>query len=308
MVSGPLVLARGVRKAYGPHAVLDGLDLSIERGERVAVLGLNGAGKTTLFRCLLGLVEFEGTLEVDGHPAGPAGKAARARIGYVPQQPPRFDLALDEFVDLFGTLRGLDRDRVEAGLEELGLSLREHGGKGLRDLSGGMLQKALLAVALAGRAPVLLLDEPTANLDPASRRDFLRALERVGRETTLLFASHRLDDVESLADRLLLLHRGRFAFDGPAAELRGVGRGGGRVWVQVPRDEKEALARTLEGCAAVREVRDRGAGLELSIETDRRGRVLAEIEGRGFTLLDFRTRAPALEEVMRRLAAGDGDR
>lgn len=301
MTSDPVVRAEGLTKRYGTQVVLDAVDLRVGRGERVAVVGLNGAGKTTLFRCLLGLADFDGALEVGGFPAGPSGKAARERIGYVPQQPPRFDLSLREFVRLFSALRGAEEGEVAGRLGDLGLSLDVHGGKALADLSGGMLQKALLAVALGSRPPLLLLDEPTANLDPASRRDFLRSLGRVDEGTTLLFASHRLDDVESLADRILVLHRGRFVFDGSPVELREGEAGGSRLWLQVPRGERGSLARELERCPSVRRVREEAAGIDLVVGRGRRARVLSEIEARGYALLDFRTRPPALEEVMRRV-------
>lgn len=215
----PMVEARGLTKRYEDRTVLDGIDFRIGRGERVALLGTNGAGKTTLFRCLLGLVGFEGRLEVDGRAAGAGAREVRALLAYVPQQPPLFDLSVAGFLDFFAGLRGIAPPDVHARLEGLGLPFGEVAAKPLRELSGGMLQKAYLALALATRAPVLILDEPTASLDPASRRDFLRHLAEVDADTTMILASHRLEEIEPLASRILVLAEGRLAFDGPAAEL-----------------------------------------------------------------------------------------
>lgn len=300
-----MIQAAGLTKRYGEHVILDGLQLSVEPGERVAILGLNGAGKTTLFRCLLGVAEFAGDLRVGGHPAGPHGREARRMIGYVPQQPPRFDLTLDGFVSLFVGLRGGSVDRTRTRLADFGLSPERHGGKSLRDLSGGMLQKAVLAVALAADAPVLLLDEPTANLDPGSRREFLEALGRVDSSTTLLFASHRLGDVEALAERLLVLHEGRFVYDG---DLGGLWRlaAGSRLLVMVPAEHRESLARTLEARSGVRAVRADGPGIDLQVEAGLELDLLNEIRESGTPLLDFRTRPPALEEVMAKLTGESG--
>ncbi|MFQ5679490.1 MAG: ABC transporter ATP-binding protein [Gemmatimonadota bacterium] len=245
---GAVVRATGLTKRYGNARILRDVHLSVSRGERVAVLGLNGAGKTTLFRCCLGLTPFEGELTVDGHPAGPAGREARRRIGYLPQQPPRFDLRLEEFLEIFAALRGMAAAGPREWLRELGLPLSEHGGKSLRELSGGMLQKALLAIALGSGSPVLLLDEPTANLDATSRREFLRALGQAEESTTLLFASHRLDDVESLATRLLVLHEGGFVFDGTAAEL--LERAGIDVRVWLDRARPPALEEVMQALVA----------------------------------------------------------
>ena len=214
-----MIQATRLTKRYGEHIVLNGLDLQVGQGERVAILGLNGAGKTTLFRCLLGLTRFEGDLQVGGFRAGPQGREARRLVGYVPQQPPGFDLTLERFIRLFSALRGASATAVRERLDGLGLSVSEHGHKSLRDPSGGMLQKAVLGIALGAEAPVLLLDEPTANLDAGSRREFLAALGRVDPATTLLFASHRLSDVEALADRLLVLDNGAFVYDGRPGKL-----------------------------------------------------------------------------------------
>lgn len=214
-----IVRSEELTRRYGERTVLDRLDFVIERGERVALLGSNGAGKTTLFRCLLGLIGFEGRLTVEGLECGPDGRDVRARIAYVPQAPPVFDLTLTRFVHLFAGLRGIPVGDVGERLEDLGLSLAEAGERPLRALSGGMIQKAYLALALAARTSVLLLDEPTTSLDPASRHELLDRLTGVSRDTTLILASHRLEEIEPLADRVMVLASGRIAFDGPLDAL-----------------------------------------------------------------------------------------
>lgn len=215
-----MIGARGLTKRYGKSCVLEDVSFEIAAGERVAILGGNGAGKTTLFRCLLGLTDFEGRLAVDGLPAGPASVEVRRRIGYVPQLPPVFDLTLRGFVELMADVRGLPAGRAASRLEDLGLSLAQAGGKPLRNLSGGMLQKAYLALALAAECPVLLLDEPAASLDPDSRHELVRLLSSVAPATTLLLASHRLEEIEPLTSRLLVLRGGRIALDGPLDAVR----------------------------------------------------------------------------------------
>ncbi len=215
----PIILARGLTKRYGEQVVLDRLDLEIQPGERVALLGLNGAGKTTLIRCLMGLVPFEGWLEVAGFELPRQGPAVRERVGYVPQRVPWLDGSLGEAVDFFARLRGIDPQAVQGELRTLGLEYSAHRDKPVRSLSGGMLQKTLLALTLASRVPLLLLDEPTANLDPPARRDFLNALGAIDSEVTIVLASHRLSDVRAVADRIVVLHRGRVAFDGEVSAL-----------------------------------------------------------------------------------------
>jgi ABC-2 type transport system ATP-binding protein len=240
-----MIRARGLTKRYGSAIVLDDVSFEIAEGERVAILGGNGAGKTTLFRCLLGLTDFEGGLTVDGLPAGPDGVAARRRIGYVPQLPPVFDLTLGGFLDLIADVRAIPAERAASRLDDLGLSLAEAGDRPLRDLSGGMLQKAYLALALASEPPVLLLDEPAASLDPDSRLELVRLLSNVAPETTLLLASHRLEEIEPLTGRLLVLRDGGIVFDGSLATLREAIGG-----VRPGADAREALAPLSRASAA----------------------------------------------------------
>ena len=107
-----MIHARHLTKRYGDAVVLDGISFDVETGERIGILGTNGAGKTTLLRCLLGLTAFQGTLEVDGLPAGPGAVEVRGRIGYVPQHPPVLDLTLGELFDLVAGVRGIRVERA----------------------------------------------------------------------------------------------------------------------------------------------------------------------------------------------------
>lgn len=304
-----MIRARGLTKRYGGHAVLDGVDLELERGERVAILGLNGAGKTTLFRCLLGLVPFSGSLEVDGLEVRGRGREARRRIGYVPQRAPHFDGTLAETLRFFGELRGVPRGAVLERLGLLGLSLDEHGRKPVRALSGGMLQKALLALALAAEVRVLLLDEPTANLDPRARRELLKYLHAVEPATTILLASHRLGDVEAVAERVLVLHAGRFRFDGGVdALLAGVGEEA-VLWLQVAEEERGRLERWLAEDPRVAGVATNGSGVGVRVHSRSAGvPLLAELHGAGFRIGDFWTEAPSTEEILERLPGFGGGR
>lgn len=213
-----MIECRQVAKSYGRQRVLDEVSLDIRPGDRVALLGVNGAGKTTLLRCVLGLSSFEGEILLGGRP--PGDRAARAGLAYVPQRPPRFDLSVNEFVAAFARLRACDAEAVRRSASWLGLDLDRHGGKHLDDLSGGMLQKAVVACALGCGAHTLLLDEPAANLDARSRREFLGALGEAAPGRTVIVSSHRLEDVELLAERCVVLARGRVAFDGSLKELR----------------------------------------------------------------------------------------
>ncbi|UCF19951.1 MAG: ABC transporter ATP-binding protein [Gemmatimonadota bacterium] len=302
-----MISVQGLSKRFGRASVLDGIELAVERRERVAVLGLNGAGKTTLIRCLMGLTGFSGTIEVAGHDVRRRGREARARLGYVPQRAPHFDGTLVEVVDFFCRLRGVDPGAAHQRLAELGLGMAEHGGKPVRALSGGMLQKSLLALALAEDVPLLLLDEPTANLDPRARREFLRMLRRVDDDTTILLATHRLSDVEEVADRLLVLHEGRIVFDGGVRELWAEAGASVILWVKVGAGERERahqeLARHWQGATVLAN----GSQLGLKVERGRRADVLVALREAELSVEDFWTETPSLHDLMERLL-GSGQR
>jgi nitrous oxidase accessory protein len=205
----PMIVVRGLTKRFGPVTAVEDLSFTVEAGEAVALWGPNGAGKSTVLHCLLGIVRYDGTIELGGCDPHRHGKAARRLVGFVPQQIhlPE-DFTVREVVDFFARLKGASPETIPGVLERLGLAA--HAEKRVGTLSGGMKQRVALAVALLGDPPILLLDEPTASLDAQSRRDFLHLLGELKRSgKTLLFSSHRQDEILSLADRVLILEQGR---------------------------------------------------------------------------------------------------
>jgi len=279
--------------------------LHIRRGERVALLGSNGAGKTTLFRCLLGLIPFEGELGVAGLDVRSAGREARAAIGYVPQRAPHFEGTLRDLVRFFAGLRGMDPESVGRRMRELGLSLDEHGDKPVVALSGGMLQKALLSLAVAEEAKVLLLDEPTANLDSHSRADFVRNLRCIPEDTTVLLSSHRLADVRAAADRVIVLHSGRIAFDGALDDLLDAGRVGHVLWIST--HDLAAALKLLEGDPRVQELLPNGGRMGVRTRPRDIADLLADLRRGGLSIDGVAVESPVLEVLLEgQAAAGNG--
>ncbi len=208
------IAVRGLTKHFGSLKAVEDLSFTVNPGEAVALWGPNGAGKSTVLHCLLGVVHCEGMIDLSGHDPRRHGKAARRRIGFVPQQiqiPDEFTVY--EALEFFARLKGLSREALPKVMGQLGLE--EYSRKSIGALSGGMKQRVALAVALLGDPPILLLDEPTASLDAKARQDLLcllRELKRSGK--TLIFSSHRQDEILALADRVLVLEQGRLVEDG----------------------------------------------------------------------------------------------
>jgi Cu-processing system ATP-binding protein len=199
-------------KTYGATRAVGDLTLSVEQGEAVALLGPNGSGKTTCLKAAAGLIRPTSGRVLVGSPGRPASEPdARRAISYLPQKV-SFPESLTgrEVVDFYRRLRGVDEARVPEVFRFA--SLNGASGRSVSTYSGGMVQRLGLAVAVLPEAPVLLLDEPTAALDPDGLCAFYGLVERRRRAgQTLLFTSHHLGDVERLADRFALLIEGRLA-------------------------------------------------------------------------------------------------
>ena len=214
------IQAQDVRKRFGDVEALRGLDLEVRAGEIVGLLGPNGSGKTTFIRSLAGLVRIDGGVErVLGR--APRDAVASGLVGYMTQGPALYgELSVRENLAFFAALRGL-RDQASAIDEALRVvSLTERRGSPVATLSGGLRQRVSLAVALLGRPPLLLLDEPTVGVDPALRREFwafFRELASSG--TAILVSSHVMDEAER-CDRLALIRLGRVIAEGSASEVR----------------------------------------------------------------------------------------
>jgi ABC-2 type transport system ATP-binding protein len=202
-----------VSKVFRRSRVLDGIDLAIGVGERVALIGSNGAGKTTLMRCLLGQYTCEGTVSVAGFDPRLQRTAVLGMIGFVPQLPPPLKMPVGQLTGFAAALCGTDVQRIHDLAARLGLDVAPILARPFVKLSGGMKQKLLIAIALGRDARVLVMDEPAANLDPPARRTFFELLAERTHGATMLISSHRLNEVSALVNRVIELDQGRLALD-----------------------------------------------------------------------------------------------
>jgi ABC-type multidrug transport system ATPase subunit len=209
-----MVRVKGVSKRYGRAQVLQDVSFDIASGSIVALLGGNGAGKTTTLKCMLGVIPFEGAIEIGGVSVQAHGKDARRQIGYVPQLPAIAGTDTStQALTFIAELKGVRRSRIEPALELVNLTHERNMKVG--ELSGGMRQRLALAAALLADPPLLLLDEPTASLDIESRHEFQRLVMRLRDEgKTIVLSTHFLDRLDEIAGRALILHHGRLIFDG----------------------------------------------------------------------------------------------
>jgi ABC-2 type transport system ATP-binding protein len=217
------IRARGLTKRFGTILAVDGLDLDVPAGSIFGLLGPNGAGKTTTIRILTGLARASaGSATVAGVVVGLDRPELRRRLGYLDQDPRFYGwMRGREMLELVGRLAGLEEprlgNRIGAILDRTGLrgvSERRIGG-----YSGGMRQRLGIAQALIHEPEVVFLDEPVSSLDPEGRRDVLDLLAALRGETTVIFSTHVLSDVERICDRVAILDRGRLVTEAPLEAL-----------------------------------------------------------------------------------------
>lgn len=280
-----MLTVQGLRKRYGRTPVLDSISFDLDAGRVLAIVGSNGAGKSTLLKSILGLVRFEGTVDLDGVDVARNGREARRRIGYQPQHPAfHGDLTVLETVAFYARIRGVPATAVQPAVEAVGLA--PHAAKRVDALSGGMRQRLALAVAQLGDPPLLVLDEPTAGLDVAARLELRRFVQREqGRGRTVILSTHWMEEIPAMADLVLALEDGRVAYFGDAATFASASAPQARMFLRLNGRTEEALPliTSLAGNAS-----HEGEWVAVTCLAASKAQVLAALFGAGIKVLDFR--------------------
>lgn len=285
-MTDPLITVRNLTRRFGQLKAVDDLSFDVHAGEALALWGANGAGKTTALRCLLHLMPFSGAVTVAGLDVQKEGKAARRLVGFVPQELSfHDDLTVAETVTFYARLKKVSQGYDFTPLLQR-LELLPHVSKPVGTLSGGLKQRLALALALLGDPPILILDEPTSNLDIRARDDFIRFLHDLRHEgKTLVFSSHRLEEVRAVADRVLLLESGRLGLSAtPQALARELGELA-TLHISIPAPTVEAALELLatHGISA----RRNGHGLRLQMQSSAKAEALRVLHDAGIHIQDF---------------------
>ena len=219
-----MIEAKGLSKFYGPFVAIRDISFEIPEGQIVSFLGPNGAGKSTTMKILCGyLAPNQGSATVAGFDMGSHRIEAARHLGYLPENGPLYDdMTPRGLLEFFGEVRGLGRARMDERIAVVvdQCALQEVFEKPIGKLSRGFRQRVGLAQALLHDPDVLVMDEPTAGLDPNQIREFRENIRLLGRSKTILISTHILQEVEAVADRVLLINEGRLVFDGKPGELR----------------------------------------------------------------------------------------
>ncbi|MCM1047415.1 MAG: ABC transporter ATP-binding protein [Clostridiales bacterium] len=253
-------------KHYGSKIAVDCVSATLKTGV-YGLLGANGAGKTTLMRMLCAILEStSGEVFLDGRNIIEMGADYRNVLGYLPQDFGYYpNYTAREFLLYISALKGIPKDiaskRAEELLEEVGLS--DVAGKKIKTFSGGMKQRLGIAQALLNNPDILILDEPTAGLDPKERVRFRNLLSDYAGDKIVILSTHIVSDIEAIADEVMLMKKGKFVLQGSVPEL--IEKAAGKVWeLTVPQEE----ARKWQAKATVANLRHEGSQVVLRIIAD----------------------------------------
>lgn len=300
--AGPLVKVSDLRKSYGPRRVLDNVSFEVEGGEIVGLLGPNGAGKTTTLSILATLRTADaGAVTIGGHDARREPLAVRRLIGFVPQSIAIYP-ALNAFqnVELFARIHGVGarqaRAATDAALAMVGLA--DWAREPVSILSGGMMRRVNLACGLVHQPQILLLDEPTAGVDPQSRErilEILRAQADAG--VAMVYSTHYMEEIERLCDRVLLIDHGRLIAAGAVAELVALAGSRHRMAMTFRGKPPADLYAGMEGVYPL-ESGPEGDRLVLMLsDLGRVTQVLDRARGAGCPVIEFNLHSPNLSDA-----------
>ncbi len=313
-----MIEARQLAKRFGGRAAIEDVSLGVARGEVVGFLGPNGAGKTTTLRILAGVFPpTSGQALIDGHDVVRAPLAARRRLGYAPERPAlHLEMTVAGLLDFAAGMKDVGGARARRTAVEDALAravLGEVAARRIGALSKGVRQRLGLALALVGDPPALLLDEPTAGLDPEQSADMRRLIRGLGAERAVLVSSHALAEVEALCDRVVILHRGRVLSADTPARLAARLRPASRVDVEAaaPADALAAALVTVPGVRRVDLVTQANGHARCRVELepgrDARAELAARVTGSGWGLLALAPVEASLEEAFLALVAAEGE-
>lgn len=292
-------------KQFGDFVAVDDVSFSVERGECVGFLGPNGAGKTTTMRVIAGIFPpTTGVVRVSGHDVQRESTAARRVLGYFPENAPFYpEMSVEGYLAFVARAKGVSPSDRAAHIEKalgacaLGDVRRRLIGK----LSKGYRQRVGLSQALLGDPEVLVLDEPTSGLDPGQVTEIRELVKSLRGERTIVFSSHILSEVSQVAQRVVIVDRGRLVAEDSPSGLAARLAGALPVWVRADADPEEVSA-VLGALEGVEQARVDGGRVRLVVENEETiERVSRAVTSQGWVLLELRREELSLEDIFLRL-------
>jgi ABC-2 type transport system ATP-binding protein len=310
-----MIKVEGLTKRYDRFEAVHGIDFEVEKGQVVGFLGPNGAGKTTTMRILTCFMPpTEGKASVAGFDVMTQSMEVKKRIGYLPETPPLYpEMEVDEYLTFVGRLKGMPAGEIAGRVKQVSerCAVADVSKKLISKLSKGYRQRVGLAQALLHNPEVLVLDEPTAGLDPKQIHETRDLIRTLGGEHTIILSTHILPEVEQTCDHVVIISKGKLVAKDSVANLTSRLRGQETVSVEIEGTVDAGAARErlekVDGVSRVTAKEERGRGLVLEVESlagrNVRAEVARAVVNAGWGLHELKTASVSLEEIFLELTA-----
>lgn len=305
-------------KRYGDKKAVKGISFTVNDGEVLGFLGPNGAGKTTTMNIITGyLSSTSGTVKVNGHDILEEPELAKKEIGYLPENPPLYnDMTVKEYLNFICDLKGVEKAKRKNMLDNIVsmVKISDVYDRLIGNLSKGYKQRVGIAQALVGNPSILILDEPTVGLDPNQIIEIRRLIKALSKNHSIVISSHILSEIQEIADRVVIINRGKIAAVDTISDLSKRLSGQSKLLLTFRGPIKDAVTkiRTVKGISsAVSRVADsKYSQVELTIAandtTETRIAVFELMAREGWPILEMRSLDPSLEEVFLSITSGKG--
>ena len=290
-----------VSKSYETQLALNEISFSAKKGEIIGFLGPNGAGKSTMMKILTGYISpTKGTVSVSGIDVLKNPIAAKAKIGYLPEQNPLYqEMYVREYLQFQASIFKVSKETITSVIKDVGLIPEMH--KKISQLSKGYQQRVGLAAALIHNPDVLILDEPTTGLDPNQLQEIRTLLKKLGKEKTILFSTHIMQEVEAVCDRVIIIKKGELLIDASIEELKE----GNEQSIEVTFDYKieEQFIQRLPNIISYKNNFDNTWYMTFNSSEDMRGVIFDFAQEKGLKILELNSKNQSLETLFTKLTS-----
>ncbi|MBU3177412.1 ABC transporter ATP-binding protein [Clostridium estertheticum] len=303
-----MIEMENVTKRYGNQVALDGLNLTVKKGEILGFLGPNGAGKSTAMNILTGYISAtNGNVRIDGIDILENPEAVKKKIGYLPEIPPLYlDMTVEEYLKFVFRIKKVKSDSIEQSMIKIMslVKILDVRGRLIKNLSKGYKQRIGLAQALVGDPEVLVLDEPTVGLDPKQIIEIRNLIQKIGKTCTIILSSHILSEVSAICHRVIIINKGKIVASGTPEELAKGVNNSNKVLLRV-KGVKEDVYKHIKAMEDVKSVEEQGVHeigtVDLLVEAknnlDIRETLFVTLSQAGFIILMMKSQEINLEEI-----------
>jgi len=295
-----MIALENISKKFNSKIVVDNISIKIKKGEIVGLLGPNGAGKTTTLRMITGVLPpTKGNIKIDGIDLE-AEPTLKKRIGFLPENNPLYDeMTVEENLNFWSAIKGISKNKKKEAIEFVveNCGIAEVFYRPINELSKGYRQRVGFSQAILTKPDILILDEPTEGLDPNQRQDISRLIRQLGKDRTVIISSHVLGELSKIANRMVIIHKGRIVADDTPDNLKRLGKDSLTVEIEVKGKKVMSFIKKIDGVIKVIKQRKNYYIIEVDKRYDVREKLYKLSVENGWTLLTLFSKERAIEDV-----------